>query len=71
VNVSITHFTAAAVRAEAARSDVSLRALATQLGWSHGYLQRRTSGQVPFRVDELDAIATALGVPINTFVSAA
>jgi len=60
---------AAAVRAEAARAGITLRELARRLGWTHGYLQRRTSGQVPFRVNELERIAAELGVPITTFVT--
>lgn len=55
----------AAVRAELARANVSGRQLARDLGWGAGYVTRRTSGAVSFRVDELRQIATYLGIPIG------
>ena len=58
---------AGAVRAEMARADVSARAVAIRIGWSHTALNRRLNATVPFRVDELDLIATALDIPVARF----
>jgi transcriptional regulator with XRE-family HTH domain len=68
MTVNAAQTAAAAVRAEAARAGLSLRGLAAQLGWEDSYLQRRTSGRVPFRVDELDAIASALNIPLARLI---
>ena len=51
------------VRAEMARAGVSQIDLAERVGLSQSGLSKRLRGVVPFDVNELDAIATALGVP--------
>jgi hypothetical protein len=58
---------AGAVRAEAARSRVSGRALARHLQVAPDFLHRRLSGEVAFTGDELAAIARVLDIPIETF----
>ena len=52
------------VRAEMARAGVSQIDLAERVGLSQSGLSKRLRGVVPFDVNELDAIATALGVPV-------
>lgn len=59
---------ASEVRAEMARQQVSQQALADKLGWTQPKVSRRISGAVPFDVAELNAIATALGVPVVQFL---
>lgn len=56
--------TAGAVRAELARRKITGRDLATALGWSVTTTWRRLNGTNPFDVDELDAVARHLGIPI-------
>lgn len=50
------------VRAEMARAGVSQADLAARVGLSQSALSKRLRGVVPFRVDELDAIARVLRV---------
>jgi transcriptional regulator with XRE-family HTH domain len=65
--MSLSESAAAEVRAEMARQRRSGKQLATQLGWSQMYLSRRLSGRAPFNLDDLAAIAAALGVPVSSF----
>lgn len=60
---------AAEVRAELARARVSGNKLAAVLGQSQPYWSRRLSGKVAFDVDDLDAVAGLLGVPVTRFFS--
>ena len=57
--------TAAAVRAELARRRISGRELARRLGWSAPTMWRRLRGDVPLTIDELEAIAEFLEVPVS------
>ena len=43
--------------------------LARRLGITQAYLSRRLTGEVEFRISELQAIADELGVPVTQFVS--
>ena len=61
--------TAGAVRAELARRRITGRQLARDLGWPHTNLNRRLTGETPFRVDELHTIANHLGVPVATLLT--
>jgi transcriptional regulator with XRE-family HTH domain len=56
---------AGAVRAELARIRLSQVELARQLGYTKPRLWRRMTGQIPFTVAELQAIATILGCPME------
>ena len=56
------------IRAEMARHRVSQHALAEQLGWTQGYLQRRLSGAVPLSLDDVVAIAAALDISATQLV---
>lgn len=50
------------IRAEMARQRISQHTLAEQLGWTQGYLSRRLTGEVSLSLDDVDAIAAALGI---------
>lgn len=58
---------AAEVRAALARAQVSGNQLAGMLGQSQAYWSRRTTGKVPFDVDDLTAVADLLGVDVRSF----
>ena len=58
---------AAEVRAQLARHGWSGRSMAAHLGWQQTYISRRLRGLVPFDVNDLDAIAGALGIPVAAF----
>lgn len=58
---------AAEVRAQLARAKRTGRSVALQLGWKQTYISRRLTGAVPFDVNDLDAIASVLGVPVVAF----
>lgn len=55
---------AAEVRAELARQQVSARKLAADLGETHTWATRRVKGVVPMSTDDLERIASYLGVPM-------
>lgn len=55
-------YVAGEIRAHAARKGFSGRQLAFQLGKSQPWMSRRLTGEVPFDVEELDAVAAILGV---------
>jgi transcriptional regulator with XRE-family HTH domain len=54
--------TAAAIRAEMARKRITVRDLATELGVSRAWVSRRTTGDMPTTPDEVQRIASALGI---------
>lgn len=58
------HYVAWRVRGELAKNGKSVRQLARELGVKPGYMQRRASGRVPFRTDEIQDIAEILGVDV-------
>jgi hypothetical protein len=60
--------TAAAVRAELARRKINGSDLARTLRWPRSKTWRRISGTVPFKLDELMAVADVLDVPLSTFL---
>lgn len=55
------------VRAQLARKRRSARSVAVQLGWQQTYLARRVTGETPFTIDDLAALAGVLGVPVTSF----
>lgn len=64
--------TAGEIRAELARQQMSGSELARRLGMTQPYLSRRLTGEVDFRIGELERIAEVLGVPVaQLFPSAA
>ncbi len=60
---------AAEVRAELARQRMSGRRAAAALGWTPPYLSRRLSGDVPFDIADLTALARLLDVPASNFLA--
>lgn len=60
----------AEIRAEMARQRITGTELNERLGWLRERLRRRLAGEVSLRIDELDAIARALNVPVSKFLPA-
>jgi transcriptional regulator with XRE-family HTH domain len=58
------------VRAQLARKRRSARSVALQLGWGQTYLARRVTGETPFTINDLAAIAGVLGIPVTSFFEA-
>ncbi len=58
---------AAEVRAQLARKRVSGRQAALALGWKQPYISRRLTGEIPFDVNDLTALADLLGLPVSEF----
>lgn len=69
------HPSAASVGAEVrgllAKHRISQAAAGTRLGLSQAAMSRRLTGEIPFNVDELSALADLLGVPASTLLDAA
>lgn len=61
---------AAEVRAQLARAQYTGSRIARELGWTQRYMSRRLTGEVPFDVNDLAAIAEVLGVPVSSFFDA-
>lgn len=59
---------AAEVRAELGRQRRSGSWLARELGVAQSAMSRRLTGELPFDVDELEAISAALDVPVTRFL---
>lgn len=53
-----------------ARQSIDQRTLAARLGKSQTWVQYRTSGRVVCDVEDLAALADALGVPLSSFMPA-
>jgi transcriptional regulator with XRE-family HTH domain len=62
---------AAEVRAIMARRRITGESVAAHVGKSRGYVSRRLIGETCFDVDDLDAVATALGVPLEAILEPA
>lgn len=62
---------ASEIRAEVGRQGLSRRRISTELGYSPSYLDRRFSGKVPFRLDELDRVAAYLKLTVPGVISEA
>jgi transcriptional regulator with XRE-family HTH domain len=43
--------------------------LGRRLGWSQSYVARRLDGRIPFGLDDLERVASALGVDIITLLT--
>lgn len=52
------------VRALMARQGINQQDLAERLKWTRGYLARRLNGGVPWDLDDLDELATALDITL-------
>lgn len=62
VNTATREHVAAEIRAAAARQRVTQRWVAKQIGMSQQALSRRWTGEHPFDLDELEAVAALLGL---------
>jgi transcriptional regulator with XRE-family HTH domain len=54
---------ARAIRAELGLQGQTQRSLAKALGWTEAKLSRRITGDVPWTVEEVELIASALDIP--------
>lgn len=57
------------VRAQMVRANVRQGALAEKLRLSQAAVSRRLTGEVPFDVNELTAVAELLAVPMSTLLA--
>ena len=62
---------AANIRAELARQRRTQSELVMSLGLSPSAVSRRLSGQQPFEIDEVDAVARLLGVSVADLIGQA
>jgi len=69
MNTTPAHQVAANVRAELARKGIRASGLVSVLGISRTSIARRVSGQKPFDVAELIAIASLLDMPVTELLS--
>jgi len=67
---TLHEYVAGEVRAHLARARLSGRRAALQLGWTQPYMSRRLTGDIPFDVTDLEALAGLLGVPVTAFFGA-
>ena len=56
------------IRALMGRRRMSAVRLGAAIGRSQSYMSRRMTGEIPFDVDDLDAICAALDVPITRLI---
>jgi len=68
-NQQLASSVVAEIRAEMARQRISQRTLAAKLGWSQPGLSRRLNADPAPRIDEIERIALALGVPVARFLA--
>jgi len=61
---------AAEVRAEMARQRRTQTDIGAAIGWSQQFLSRRLTGEQPFGIDEIEALAAELGVPLAKLMPA-
>jgi transcriptional regulator with XRE-family HTH domain len=59
----------AEVRAEMGRRRLSQEDLAAELGWTQEKVSRRLTGTVTFSTNEVEQVATALGIPLSQLVT--
>jgi len=61
----------AEIRAELARQNITRSQLAQQIGLDDQALYRRLQGRQPISLEDVEAIAGALGVPVSRFTDTA
>ena len=66
---NVNESASAEIREEMRRQKLSQLELAGRIGWAQSQLSKRLTGVVPFRADELERIADALGVPLHQLMS--
>lgn len=60
---------AANVRAEVGRRQLTQASVAVILGKSQQSVSKKMRGSIPFDLEELDALASALSVPVEQFLA--
>jgi transcriptional regulator with XRE-family HTH domain len=65
--MTLSEKVAAEIRAEMGRQRQSAIGMEARLGWPRTYLGRRLRGEVSFNLDDIEAIAGALEVPVTAF----
>jgi transcriptional regulator with XRE-family HTH domain len=58
------------IRAEMSRQGITQESLATRLGWTQRKLSYRLTADHPIDAAEVEAVAAALGVPVDRFLAA-
>ena len=66
--LSAAAFTAAELRAEVARQNITQQQLGDRMGVRQWWVSRRLTGDVPITVEDLVRFAAALGVPMSQFL---
>lgn len=69
--MSFNSAVAAEIRAELARQQISGVRAAKSLGWTQNYISTRLRGVTPLSLDDLEAIAKLLEVPVSQFTEVA
>ena len=67
--LTATQRAASVIRAELARRRIPQSAVAELLNISQASVSRRLSGEIPWDVNEIDAVAKLIGVPAGIFVN--
>jgi hypothetical protein len=68
---SLTERAIAEIRAELGRQNMTRAGLADRLGVERNWIHYRLSGETSLRVDDVERIAAALGVPISQLLPTA
>jgi transcriptional regulator with XRE-family HTH domain len=61
---TLREYAARRIRAHLGAERISVSALARRLGWSQSYLARRVDGRVAFDLDDLESVASELGLQV-------
>ena len=67
--MSLTQHVTQEIRAEMARQRLTQQQLAARMRWTPGYLHRRLAASVPWSTDDLDEVASALGLDARQLVT--
>lgn len=71
MSTSLAEHVRGQIKAEMARRDLTIEGLAGRLEVSTMWVSRRLRGQTPIAVSELERIADALGLPVESFLERA
>jgi transcriptional regulator with XRE-family HTH domain len=63
---SLKTYVAEEVRAQLARRKLSASRAAKAIGWSQPYISRRLTGETAFDLDDLEALAGLLEIPVGS-----
>ena len=68
IKQSFTERVATEVRAELGRQRRSASWLAREVGLSQSTVSRRLTGELPFDLDQIEAVAACLNMPLSNFL---